>query len=138
MNLNTIEEVRSATAAQWGLLAGGRQLAGGGTWLFSEPQPHLRRLIDLRGFGWEPLEVSDEGLRIAATCSIADLYAFPGPPGLAGGVRDRRVLPRLPLVVQDLEHGHRRRQHLHVPAGRSDDLADDIPGRGLHPAVARR
>jgi len=82
MNLNTIEEVRSAAATSNGDFSwrDGDSWLAGGTWLFSEPQPHLRRLIDLRGFGWEPLEVSDEGLRIAATCRIADLYAFPGRP----------------------------------------------------------
>ena len=82
MNLNTIEEVRSAPATSNGEFSwrDGDSWLAGGTWLFSEPQPHLRRLIDLHGFGWEPLEVSDEGLRIAATCRIADLYAFPGRP----------------------------------------------------------
>ena len=82
MNLNTIEEVRSAPATSNGEFSwrDGDSWLAGGTWLFSEPQPHLRRLIDLHGFGWEPLEVSDEGLRIAATCRIADLYAFSGRP----------------------------------------------------------
>ena len=82
MNLNTIEEVRSGPATSNGEFSwrDGDSWLAGGTWLFSEPQPHLRRLIDLHGFGWEPLEVSDEGLRIAATCRIADLYAFPGRP----------------------------------------------------------
>ena len=82
MNLNTIEEVRGAPATSNGEFSwrDGDSWLAGGTWLFSEPQPHLRRLIDLHGFGWEPLEVSDEGLRIAATCRIADLYAFPGRP----------------------------------------------------------
>ena len=72
--------MRVATTRADLALAPGETLLGGGTWLFSEPQPHLRRLIDLHGFGWEPLEVSDEGLRIAATCRIADLYAFSGRP----------------------------------------------------------
>ena len=82
MNLNTIEEVRSASVVDDGHVQWreGDSWLAGGTWLFSEPQPHLRRLIDLRGFGWQPLEVSDEGLRIAATCKIADLYVFPGRP----------------------------------------------------------
>jgi CO/xanthine dehydrogenase FAD-binding subunit len=79
MNLNTIEEVRSATAVNGG--AGewreGDSWLAGGTWLFSEPQPHLRRLLDLRALDWSPLEVDDDGLRIAATCTIAGLYAFP-------------------------------------------------------------
>jgi CO/xanthine dehydrogenase FAD-binding subunit len=47
----------------------------GGTWLFSQPQPELTRLIDLAGFGWPPLEISARGLRIAATCKIAELDA---------------------------------------------------------------
>ena len=61
MNLNTIEEVRSAPATSNGEFSwrDGDSWLAGGTWLFSEPQPHLRRLIDLHGFDWEPLEVSD-------------------------------------------------------------------------------
>lgn len=81
MNLNTIQEIRGATAAEqpdfvW---REGDSWLAGGTWLFSEPQPALRRLLDLRDFGWEPLTVSDAGLRIAATCKIAELYALQGP-----------------------------------------------------------
>lgn len=51
----------------------------GGTWLFSEPQPGLRRLVDLAGLGWPALEVSGAGLRIGATCTIAALEAFEAP-----------------------------------------------------------
>lgn len=79
MNINTITAVRRPISAdeirQW--QAGDAWLAGG-TWLFSEPQPHLRTLIDLQGLGWQPLSASAEGLEIAATCRIADLYAFKG------------------------------------------------------------
>jgi len=60
-------------------MTGAAWLAGG-TWLFSEPQPGLRRLVDLAGLGWPALEVSAEGLRIAATCTIAELEAFAAPP----------------------------------------------------------
>jgi len=81
MNLNTIEEVRGGTAVNGDLeWREGDSWLAGGTWLFSEPQPHLRRLLDLRAFDWPPLEVRDDGLRIAATCTIADLYALPGRP----------------------------------------------------------
>ncbi len=50
---------------------------GGGTWLFSQPQPqpHLRRLIDLFGLDWPPLRMSEGGFEIAATCTIAQLAA---------------------------------------------------------------
>ncbi len=52
----------------------------GGTWLFSEPQPGLRRLIDLADLGWPPLETLAGGLRIAATCTLARLAAADLPP----------------------------------------------------------
>jgi CO/xanthine dehydrogenase FAD-binding subunit len=82
MNLNTIEEVRDASAVADGEFEwrDGDSWLAGGTWLYSEPQANLRRLIDLRGFGWTPLEVSDDGLHIAATCKIAELYDFAAPP----------------------------------------------------------
>ncbi|WP_138472810.1 FAD binding domain-containing protein [Poseidonocella sp. HB161398] len=52
----------------------------GGTWLFSEPQPGLRRLTDLQGLGWDPLEPGPEGLGIAATCPVARLAGVEAPP----------------------------------------------------------
>ena len=51
----------------------------GGTWIFSEPQTGLRRLIDLTGLGWPPLLRMPEGLEVAATCTLADLEAFDAP-----------------------------------------------------------
>jgi CO/xanthine dehydrogenase FAD-binding subunit len=79
LNINTITAVKRPTSAdditQW--QAGDAWLAGG-TWLFSEPQPHLRTLIDLQQLGWPALSPSADGLEIAATCRLADLYAFKG------------------------------------------------------------
>jgi CO/xanthine dehydrogenase FAD-binding subunit len=80
MDLNTIDEIarprRRADLPPW--TAGDAWLAGG-TWLFSEPQLKVSRLIDLADLGWPALEASDQGLRIAATCTIAELegMAFP-------------------------------------------------------------
>src|SRR6516165_4785513 len=51
----------------------------GGTWLFSEPQPAIDTLIDLEPLGWKALDVSAEGLEIAATCRIVELYHFEPP-----------------------------------------------------------
>ncbi|WP_019902917.1 FAD binding domain-containing protein [Methylobacterium sp. 77] len=51
----------------------------GGTWLFSEPQPRVRRLVDLSRLGWQPHEVSEQGLSIAATCTIAELFRLDLP-----------------------------------------------------------
>lgn len=56
-------------------------MLAGGTWLFSEPQLHLRRLIDLSGLGWQPLTVTDAGLSIAATCTVATLDSLEAPIG---------------------------------------------------------
>lgn len=50
---------------------------GGGTYLFSEPQPHIRRLVDLSRMGWPPLSRQPDGsLDIAATCTITELSRF--------------------------------------------------------------
>jgi CO/xanthine dehydrogenase FAD-binding subunit len=80
MDLNSITEVVDATssAKEIGWREGDAWLAGG-TWLFSEPQPHLRRLIDLQTLDWEPLIATDQGLEIAATCQIAKLAALKAP-----------------------------------------------------------
>ena len=82
MNLNTITEVRRVTGngeedLDW---REGDSWLAGGTWLFSEPQPHLRRLLDLQGFDWEPLVIGEQGLQISPTCTIADLEALETPP----------------------------------------------------------
>lgn len=78
MDLNTVLEMCDARRRDtW---RPGDAWLGGGTYLFSEPQPHLRRLIDLSRTGWEPLRVTDDGdLEIAATCTIAQLSRFPKP-----------------------------------------------------------
>jgi CO/xanthine dehydrogenase FAD-binding subunit len=52
---------------------------GGGTWLFSQLQPDVHRLIDLDALGWPALEVSEEGLTIAATCRISELHDLVPP-----------------------------------------------------------
>ena len=51
----------------------------GGTWLFSDRQPEVRRLIDLVPLGWDTLVADDAGLEIGAMCTIRDLYAFHAP-----------------------------------------------------------
>jgi CO/xanthine dehydrogenase FAD-binding subunit len=82
MDLNTIAEVaRPASRQELPRWQVGDGWLAGGTWLFSTPQPELRRLVDLEGLAWEPLEVTDHGLEIAATCTIARLDALRSPPG---------------------------------------------------------
>lgn len=80
MDLNTITEVTRPRARDElsGWRAGDAWL-GGGTWLFSEPQPKLTRLVDLSMLGWQPLTLSRNGLEIAATCTVAQLDALTPP-----------------------------------------------------------
>jgi len=81
MDLNTIGAVaRPRARGQFPPWQAGDAWLAGGTWLFSEPQPRLSRLIDLAELGWEPLRVTPAGLEIAATCTIAQLDAFTPPP----------------------------------------------------------
>ena len=80
MDLNTIKAVeRPRQRAEVDGAGEGDAWLAGGTWLFSEPQPRLRLLIDLAGFDWEPLRIRERGLSIAATCTIATLHEFQPP-----------------------------------------------------------
>jgi CO/xanthine dehydrogenase FAD-binding subunit len=80
MDINTITEIERPSGNEAGQdWRDGDAWLAGGTWLFSEPQPHLRRLIDLQGLEWKPLTVSGAGLAIASTCTIAELFAFKAP-----------------------------------------------------------
>jgi hypothetical protein len=76
VDLPGITEVADARSATW--REGDAWLAGG-TWLFSEPQPDLKRLLDLRAFGWPSLRARADGLEIAATCTLAELAGLQAP-----------------------------------------------------------
>jgi CO/xanthine dehydrogenase FAD-binding subunit len=81
MDLNTITEVaRPTTRAQLPVWTTGDAWLAGGTWLFSEPQAHLTRLIDLTDLKWPALMTGAEHLTVAATCTVAQLDAMPCPP----------------------------------------------------------
>jgi CO/xanthine dehydrogenase FAD-binding subunit len=80
MNLNTIKEVRRpAIAGEIADWQEGYAWLAGGTWLFSEPQLSTDTLIDLVHLDWPALEKVPDGLEIAATCTIAELYHFAAP-----------------------------------------------------------
>jgi CO/xanthine dehydrogenase FAD-binding subunit len=82
VDLNTISAVIPLSSrTDFGAWKPGAAWLAGGTWLFSEPQPHLDTLLDLASLGWPPLTLDESGLRIAATCTIAQLNAFAAPPG---------------------------------------------------------
>ncbi|OFJ52491.1 FAD binding domain-containing protein [Mycolicibacterium grossiae] len=77
MDLGTVEAVVAPTsrATLWPLERTDAVLAGG-TWLFSEPQPGVRRLVDLTALGWPPVTVDDGGIDLAATCTLAEMSAL--------------------------------------------------------------
>jgi CO/xanthine dehydrogenase FAD-binding subunit len=74
VDLHTVEAVVAPTTREqlWPLGAGDAVLAGG-TFLFSEPNPRLRRLIDLTNLGWAPITHGDNGIELAATCTVAEV-----------------------------------------------------------------
>ena len=95
MDMNTIEAVvRTTDPADWregdAWLAGGTVLFSYGSTAFG-PEP-LRRLLDLGSAGWQPVTVTADGIELAATCTVAELYALPerlavedtGAPGWPG------------------------------------------------------
>ena len=78
MDLHTVEAVHRPTdrAGLQACLGRDAAVLAGGTWLFSEPQPHLRALVDLTGLGWPALVTGPDGaMEIAATCTLAELAA---------------------------------------------------------------
>jgi CO/xanthine dehydrogenase FAD-binding subunit len=81
MDLNTITAVAHPTTRdQLPVWTAGDAWLAGGTWLFSEPQVHLSRLIDLTALKWPALTVTETELRISATCTVAQLDALACPP----------------------------------------------------------
>lgn len=86
MDLNTITRVvRPAVPGDVVGWPAGHAWLGGGTWLFSEPQPGLDTLVDVEAFRWPSLAVVDGGLEIAATCRIIELDRFKPPAAWAAG-----------------------------------------------------
>jgi len=82
VDLNTVAEFAPATDAAW---RDGDAWLGGGSWLFSVPQPKVTRLLDLQAFGWTPLAERADGVLIGATCTFAQLASWqPERPGYAG------------------------------------------------------
>lgn len=80
MDLHTIDTIKvPRTRADLADLSATDGLMAGGTWLMSEPQMHLRRIVDLTGLNWPDITITDTGLTIAATCSITSLLSQPYP-----------------------------------------------------------
>src|SRR4051794_24860970 len=80
MDLTSLDRIRTPSTRSDLVLGPGSAPLAGGTWLFSEPQPHLSELVDLTGLGWAPVEL-DDGLTISATCTLRQLADLPDVPG---------------------------------------------------------
>jgi CO/xanthine dehydrogenase FAD-binding subunit len=96
VDLNTVGVVDSPTDRDqlWPLGLGDAVLAGG-TWLFSEPQPQLHRLVDVTAMGWPAISMGDNGVELAATCTVAEVSALSARLGA-----DRPDWPAAPLMHQ--------------------------------------
>ncbi|MDQ1172457.1 CO/xanthine dehydrogenase FAD-binding subunit [Microbacterium testaceum] len=76
MDITTVTSFRAARSRADLALRPGEVVMAGGTWLMSEPQPDTTGFVDLTTLGWPDLEVTDDCLRIGATCTIARLLAW--------------------------------------------------------------
>ncbi|MHA0289292.1 FAD binding domain-containing protein [Mycobacterium sp. C3-094] len=138
MDLNTVEAVHTPPSRDevWPLGPTDAILAGG-TWLFSEPQPHIARLIDITSLNWPPIVLSDNGIEIAATCTLADLAEL--STTLPGRRRDWTAAPLFAQCCTALVAGFKIWRTatvggnicLSLPAGSMISLATALDGTAL-------
>ncbi|WP_188680511.1 FAD binding domain-containing protein [Subtercola lobariae] len=82
MDLNTVASVTLAhNRSDLAALSPTVAPFAGGSALYGEPQHHLTGLVDLMTFGWPSLTVTDDGLEIAATCTLVELSKLQNQPG---------------------------------------------------------
>lgn len=79
MDLIDVREIRVPRTRDELVFGEGDRPLGGGTWLYSEPQPGTTGLVDLTDLGWDSIDESDAGLTIGATVTIATLARHPRP-----------------------------------------------------------
>ena len=139
MNLNTITEVKRPKSLdeipEW---HDGYAWLAGGTWLYSTPQIATNTLIDLETLALaarsRPMPTVSKSPRPAPSPSS---IASQAPAEWTAAPLLQALLPRAPDVVQDLQRGDRRREYLHVAAGRRHDLAYRVARGHLHALAAR-
>ncbi|KQU06328.1 hypothetical protein ASG56_01085 [Rhodococcus sp. Leaf7] len=74
MDLNTVRDVvRARSRDDLTAIDDRTSIVAGGTWVFSEPQVGVRRLVDLSDLGWPSIVVHDAHLEIGATCTVDEL-----------------------------------------------------------------
>lgn len=77
MDLSTVTSYREARTREDLRLQPGETPLGGGTWLFSEPQPGTTGLVDLTTLGWAPHELRGDVLHLSATCTVTQALEAP-------------------------------------------------------------
>lgn len=102
MDITTVTSHRFARARTDLALADGETVLAGGTWLMSEPQPHTTGFVDLSTMSWPAIEVTTAGVRIAATCTIAQLVAWADGRGVFAPPADWTALPLVPAAANAL------------------------------------
>jgi CO/xanthine dehydrogenase FAD-binding subunit len=93
VDIETVTSFRRARTRDDLVLAPGEVVMAGGTWLMSEPQPSTTGFVDLTTLDWPALEVSDSGLRIGATCTIAELVAWARGDAVPRDWRATQMIP---------------------------------------------
>ena len=107
MDMNTVEAVVATTdPAEW---RDGDAWLAGGTVLFSYGSTVLKRLLDLGQAGWPAVTVNDAGIELAATCTVAELYALQRAEQVSYATDDAGFGPlafheRLPHAVERLRN----------------------------------
>ncbi|WP_028478254.1 xanthine dehydrogenase family protein subunit M [Nocardia sp. CNY236] len=100
MDLHTITDVVVARQrADLTSLGSSTAVLAGGTFLFSEPQDQLIRLVDITALEWPAFEIVDDGLEIAATCTLAE-FAGAAPGHELGKPTMRDQWPATALFAQ--------------------------------------
>jgi len=79
MDIATVRSYRRPADRSELRLEPGETFLAGGSWLYSEPQPEVTGMVDLLSLGWPALERRGDGLRIGATCTLAELAALEDP-----------------------------------------------------------
>ena len=102
MDITTVTSYRVARSRDDLALTPGEVVLAGGTWLMSEPQPDTTGFVDVTMLGWPDLEVTDAGLRIGATCTIARLVAWAEGRDKTAPPADWTALPMIPDAANAL------------------------------------
>ena len=73
MDLIDVQQIRVPSTRAEISVGPSEKILAGGTWLFSVPETGLTGMVDITRLGWAPVTRTESALRIAATCTVAEL-----------------------------------------------------------------